>query len=90
MNIQERFDELEAITITLNELVEDITDEYYRSAILEIVIEAEKELRELRDDLDKEQYEDERELNSEYERDVYSENELKNFDVFRRIDDYDC
>ena len=90
MNIQERYDELEAITITLNDLVEDITDEYYKSAILEIVIEAEKELRELRDDLDKEQYEDDRELNFEYERGVYSDNELKDFDVFRRIDDYDC
>lgn len=90
MNIQERYDELEAITITLNDLVEDITDEYYKSAILEIVIEAEKELRELRDDLDKEQYEDDIELNSEYERGVYSDNELKDFDVFRRIDDYDC
>lgn len=90
MNIQERYDELEAITITLNDLVEDITDEYYKSAILEIVVEAEKELRELRDDLDKEQYEDDRELNFEYERGVYSDNELKDFDVFRRIDDYDC
>lgn len=90
MNIQERYDELETITITLNDLVEDITDEYYKSAILEIVIEAEKELRELRDDLDKEQYEDDRELNFEYERGVYSDNELKDFDVFRRISDYDC
>lgn len=90
MNIQERYDELEAITITLNDLVEDITDEYYKSAILEIAIEAEKEMRELKDDLEREQYAEERELNSEYERGVYSDNELKDFDVFRRLSDYDC
>ena len=70
-NTQEKYDELYNIISTLNVLLDEITDDYYRSTLMETKFEAEKEMEELEEILRNEQREEYEQANLEYERSVY-------------------
>ena len=68
MDYQERYDELDEIVSSLDRLVDEITDIYYIDALNELKFEAQNELEQVEEELRKEQWEEEREMNYEFER----------------------
>jgi len=70
-NTQEKYDELYNIISTLNVLLDEITDDYYKNTLMETKFEAEKEMEELEEILRNEQYAEYEQAILEYERGVY-------------------
>lgn len=70
MDTQDRYDELDNIVRTLDILVDDINDKYYKDLINDIKFEAENELEEVSEKLQEEQRREEMQMNYEYERSV--------------------
>lgn len=58
MNIQERYDELDSIVRTLDELMSIVKDKYYYEALQELKYEAENDIESLEDVLQNEQYQE--------------------------------
>ena len=67
---QEKYDELENIVSTLDVLIDEVTDEYFKGSLRDLKYEAEEQMEEIEDDLRKEQYSEEYEMNYQYERSV--------------------
>jgi hypothetical protein len=67
---QEKYDELENIVSTLDVLIDEITDEYFKGSLRNLKYEAEEQMEEIEEDLRKEQYSEEYEMNYQYERSV--------------------
>ena len=67
---QEKYDELENIVSTLDVLIDEVTDEYFKGSLRDLKYEAQEQMEELEDDLRKEQYSEEYEMNYQYERSV--------------------
>ena len=70
-NAQEKYDELYNIISTLNVLIDEITDDYYKSTLMETKFEAEKEIEEVEEILRNEQREEYEQAILEYEGSVY-------------------
>ena len=70
MDYQDRYDELDNIVRTLDILADDIRDKYYIDLINDIKFEAENELQEVSEKLEKEQRREEMQQEYEYERSV--------------------
>lgn len=68
MDYQERYDELDNIVRTLDNLVDDITDKNYIDMLNEIKFEAENELEEVEEILYRQEQEDQEELENEFNR----------------------
>ena len=68
MDYQDRYDELDNMVRTLDILVDDINDKYYIDLINDIKYEAENELEEVAEKLEKERRREEMQMNYEYER----------------------
>lgn len=62
MNFQDRYDELENIVNTLDNLADETKDKYYRDMINELKYEAQNELDEVEDKLYQQEKEEQREL----------------------------
>lgn len=62
MNYQDRYDELENIVNTLDNLADETKDKYYRDMINELKYEAQNELDEVEDKLYQQKKEEQREL----------------------------
>ena len=70
MNTQDRYDELDNIVRTLDMLVEDLNDKYYIDWINDIKYEAENELEEVAEKLEKERRREEMQQEYLYESSV--------------------
>lgn len=70
MDYQDRYDELDNIVRTLDILVDDINDKYYKDLINDIKFEAENELQEVEEKLQEENKREKMQMNYEYERSV--------------------
>lgn len=68
MDLQERYDELDNIVNSIDILVEDINDKYYIEMLKELKFEAQNELEEVKEQLQKEYDEEERHMNYDFER----------------------
>lgn len=68
MDYQERYDELDNIIRTLDNLVDDITDKNYIDMLNEIKFEAEDELEKVEEILYRQEQEDQEELENEFNR----------------------
>lgn len=68
MNYQDRYDELENIVNTLDNLVDEISDKYYIDMINELKYEAKKELEGVEEKLYNDEQEEQRELENEFNR----------------------
>lgn len=68
MDYQDRYDELDNIVRTLDNLVDDITDKNYIDMLNEIKFEAENELEEVEEILYRQEQEDQEELENEFNR----------------------
>ena len=66
MNTQDRYDELDNIVRTLDILVDDINDKYYIYLINDIKFEAENELEEVSEKLEKERRREEMQQERDY------------------------
>jgi hypothetical protein len=66
MNIQDRYDEVDNIVMTIDLLLTDIKDKNYYDALMEIKLEAEAEKEELEEQLKEEQLKEEREQLKQY------------------------
>lgn len=69
-NTQEKYDELENIVSTLDVLIDEIEDEYFKGSLRELKFEAEEQIEALDEDLRNEQYLEYEQANIEYERSV--------------------
>lgn len=67
-DLQERYDELETIIDTLDDLIDNITDEDFIEQLRETKYQAENEKEEIEPRLQKLRDEEERQQNLEYER----------------------
>lgn len=67
---QEKYDELENIVSTLDTLIEEVTDEYFKESLRELKYEAEKQMETLNETLMDENSEEYIQANLEYERSV--------------------
>lgn len=70
MELQDKYDELDNIIRTLDNLIDETTIKEYKEQLEETRYQAEKELEEVSKKLGKQQEEEEQELNYEYERSV--------------------
>ena len=68
MEKQDRYDELDNIVRTLDVLIDEITDNYYIDMLKDIKYEAQTEMEDLEEDLEKEQLIAEQEMNYDFER----------------------
>lgn len=68
MDLQERYDELDTIIMSLDSLIDDINDKYYIEMLKELKFEAQNELEEVKEELQKEYGEEERQMNYDFER----------------------
>ena len=68
MDKQEKYDELENIVDTLDELIRQTTDKYYIDTLKDIKYEAQEEMEGLEEELQDEQWAEEQEMNCQYER----------------------
>jgi len=68
MNNQDRYDELDNIVSSLNILIDEITDKDYIDMLNEIKYQAQDELEELEEILQEEQWQEERQMNYDFER----------------------
>ncbi len=68
--MQETYDELDNIVRTLDNLIEEITNEDYIAQLQETKYQAEEELNKIREKLEEEQEENERQDIYEYQRSV--------------------
>lgn len=68
MDYQERYDELDHIVNSIDILVDDINDKYYIEMLKELKFEAQNELEEVKEKLQKEYDEEERQMNCDFER----------------------
>ena len=68
--MQETYDELDNIVRTLDNLIEEITNEDYIAQLQETKYQAEEELNKVREKLEEEQEENERQDIYEYQRSV--------------------
>ena len=68
MNYQDRYDELDNIVRTLDNLVDDITDKNYIDMLNEIKYEAQNELEEVEEKLYRQEEEEQEELEDEFNR----------------------
>jgi ElaB/YqjD/DUF883 family membrane-anchored ribosome-binding protein len=68
MNYQDRYDELDNIVRTLDNLIDDITDKNYIDMLNEIKFEAEDELEEVEEKLYRQEEEEQEELEDEFNR----------------------
>ena len=66
-DLQERYDELETIIDTLDDLIDNITDEDFIEQLRETKYQAENEKEEIEPRLQKLRDDEEREMNREYE-----------------------
>lgn len=66
MSLQDRFDELDSIVMTLDVLLQDVRDKEYYDDLMQIKIKAESEKDELEEQLIKEQEAEEKEQLREY------------------------
>lgn len=66
--MQERYDELDNIESTLRVLVDEVTDEYFKGTILDLMYEAQQEKEVIEPKLLEEQYKEERQQEYDYER----------------------
>lgn len=66
--MQDKYDELDNIINTLDNLIDEITDRYYIDMLNELKFEAQNELEEVEEQLQKEQEVEEREMNIFFER----------------------
>lgn len=64
--MQDKYDELDNIVRTLDELIDNISDEDYKNELRETKYRAEKEMEEVEERLRKEQKEEEEEQEREY------------------------
>ena len=67
---QEKYDELDNIVSTLDVLIDEVTDEYFKESLRGLKFEAEEQMEELEEDLRKERDAEEYEMNYQYERSV--------------------
>ena len=70
MDLQDRYDELDNIVRTLDNLIDDITDKDYILQLEETKYQAQEELDEVSEKLQEQQDREERELENQYERSV--------------------
>lgn len=68
--MQERYDELDNIESTLRVLANEVTDEYFKGTILDLMYEAQQEKEVIEPKLLEEQYKEERQQEYQYERSV--------------------
>ena len=68
--MQETYDELDTIVRTLDNLIEEITNEDYIAQLQETKYQAEEELNKVREKLEEEQEQNERQDIYEYQRSV--------------------
>ena len=68
MDKQDRYDELDNIVRTLDILVDEISDNYYKDMINDLKYEAQTELEEVEEELLEEERQEEREMNYQFER----------------------
>lgn len=68
MDIQDRYDELDNIVRTLDNLIDEITDEDYIDIFNNIKCEAQDEMEELEEKIRKEEEQEERKMNADFER----------------------
>lgn len=67
---QEKYDELENIVSTLDVLIDEVSDEYFKGSLRDLKFEAEEQMEALEEDLRKEQDDEDYEINYQYERSV--------------------
>lgn len=67
MDYQSKYDELDNIVSTLRMLVNEITDKNYIDALNEVMFEAQDEMSEVEEKLQKEYEAEEREMNRQYQ-----------------------
>ena len=70
MDTQDRYDELDNIVRTLDILVDDINDKYYKDLINDIKFKAENELEEVAEKLEEEQRREEIQQERDYWKEV--------------------
>lgn len=70
MDLQDRFDELDDIVRTLDELIERISDKNYIEQLRETLYEAINELEEIQPRLEEQYANEEQEMQAEYVRSV--------------------
>lgn len=68
MDYQERYDELDTIIMSLDSLIDDISDKYYIEMLKELKFEAQNELEEVQERLQEEYDKEERQMNYDFER----------------------
>ena len=68
MNLQEKYDELDNIIITLENLIDDISDKDYKDELRETLYRAMDEKEEIEPELQEMYDAEEREMNYEFER----------------------
>lgn len=68
MELQDKYDELDNIVRTLDNLIDEITIKDYKEQLEETKYQAQEELDKISKKLEKQQEEEENELNYEYER----------------------
>lgn len=68
---QEKYDELENIISSLDILIDEITDEYFKGSLRDLKYEAEEEMEKLEEILREEQYANEYEMDYQFERSVF-------------------
>ena len=68
MNNQDRYDELDNIVTTIDNLVDEITNKYYIDMLNQLKFEAQDELEEVSERLYEEENSEQRELENEFNR----------------------
>lgn len=68
MDKQDKYDELDNIINTLDVLVDEISDDYYKDMLNDLKYEAQDKLEEIKKELIKEEEEEERKMNMDFER----------------------
>jgi len=66
MDLQERYDELDNIINTIDMLIDEISDKYYKDSLNLIKYEAQSELDEIAEKLEEEQKKEERQQERDY------------------------
>lgn len=70
MDLQDRYDELDNIISSIDILVDEISDKDYIDRLNEIKFDAQNEIEEIEEKLEKEREEEEKQQEFEYERSV--------------------
>ena len=69
-NTQENYDELDNMVSSLDILINELTDKYFKESLRDLKDEAEIQMALLQEDLKKEKYIEKCEMNRQYERGV--------------------